>query len=83
MALLAYGNMVAPAFEAAKTLQAEGISVEFINLRWAKPLDKNIILDTARRTGKLIVMEEGVVDRRRRVRRTGTAGRERRLAMSR
>jgi 1-deoxy-D-xylulose-5-phosphate synthase len=59
--LLAYGNMVAPAFEAARTLQAEGISVEFVNLRWAKPLDEQTILDVARRTRRLIVMEEGVV----------------------
>lgn len=61
VALLAYGNMVAPAFEAVKILEAEGISVEFINLRWAKPLDKDAILEAARRTGKLIVMEEGII----------------------
>lgn len=60
--MLAYGNMVAPAFEAAKILDSEGVSVEFINLRWAKPLDKEVILDAARRTGKLIVMEEGVIN---------------------
>jgi 1-deoxy-D-xylulose-5-phosphate synthase len=61
VALLAYGNMVAPAFEAAKMLQEEDVSVEFVNLRWAKPLDAKTILDAAQRTGKLIVMEEGVV----------------------
>lgn len=59
--LLAYGNMVAPAFEAAQTLQSEGVSVEFVNLRWAKPLDEATILDVARRTRHLIVMEEGCV----------------------
>ncbi len=59
--ILAYGNMVAPAFEAAKILESEGVSVDFINLRWAKPLDAEMILDTARRTRKLIVMEEGVI----------------------
>ena len=61
VSLLAYGNMVAPAFEAAKTLQSEGIRVDFINLRWARPLDKDMILDSARRTGRVIVMEEGAV----------------------
>ncbi len=61
VALLAYGNMVAPGFEAAKELQAEGISVEFINLRWAKPLDAEVILDAARRTRRLVIMEEGVI----------------------
>jgi 1-deoxy-D-xylulose-5-phosphate synthase len=59
--LLAYGNMVAPAFEAANMLRDEGVSVEFVNLRWAKPLDKETILAVARRTGRLVVMEEGVV----------------------
>jgi 1-deoxy-D-xylulose-5-phosphate synthase len=58
--LLAYGNMVAPAFEAARMLQVEGVSVECVNLRWAKPLDAETVLDVARRTRKLIVMEEGV-----------------------
>ncbi len=61
IALLAYGNMVAPAFEAAKILHAEGIHAEFINLRWAKPLDAATILEAARRTRHLIVMEEGCI----------------------
>jgi 1-deoxy-D-xylulose-5-phosphate synthase len=61
VAMLAYGNMVAPAFEAARELEAEGVSVDFINLRWAKPLDEAAILDAARRTRRLIVMEEGVI----------------------
>ncbi len=59
--MLAFGNMVAPAFEAVKELEAEGISVEFINLRWAKPLDEAAILASARKTGHVIVMEEGCV----------------------
>ncbi len=61
IAILAYGNMVVPAFEAAKDLRAEGVSVEFINLRWAKHLDEVAILDAARRTKNLIVIEEGVI----------------------
>ncbi len=61
IAMLAYGNMVAPAFDAARTLVGEGVGVDFINLRWAKPLDVDAILRAARRTRRLIVMEEGVV----------------------
>jgi 1-deoxy-D-xylulose-5-phosphate synthase len=61
VAMLAYGNMVAPAFEAANELMAEGVGVEFINLRWAKPLDETAILSAARKTGNLIVMEEGCI----------------------
>lgn len=61
VALLAYGNMVAPAWEAARMLQEEGIDVHFLNMRWAKPLDEEAVIEAARRTGKLIVMEEGSV----------------------
>jgi len=59
--MFAFGNMVAPAFEAAAELANEGISVEFVNLRWAKPLDEATILDAARKTRNVIVMEEGCV----------------------
>jgi 1-deoxy-D-xylulose-5-phosphate synthase len=59
--LLAYGNMVAPAYEAAQMLRDEGIYATLLNLRWAKPLDTEAILKVARRTRRLIVMEEGVV----------------------
>lgn len=61
IAFLAFGNMVVPAYQAAKTLQSEGVSAEVINLRWAKPLDEAAIVEVARRTRNLIVMEEGVL----------------------
>lgn len=61
IAFLAYGNMVVPAFQAAQTLKQEGISVEVVNLRWAKPLDVAKIVDVAKRIGKIIVMEEGAL----------------------
>ncbi len=61
IAFLAFGNMVVPAFQAAQTLAAEGISVEVVNLRWAKPLDEAKIVEVAKRTGKLLIMEEGVL----------------------
>ncbi len=61
IAFLAFGNMVVPAFQAAQTLQHEGISVEVVNLRWAKPLDTAKIVDVAKRIGKIIVMEEGAL----------------------
>jgi 1-deoxy-D-xylulose-5-phosphate synthase len=61
VSFFAYGNMVAPAFEAAQMLRSEGINVDLINLRWAKPLDVDAILTSARRTRNVVVMEEGVV----------------------
>ncbi len=61
VSMFAYGNMVAPAFEAAKDLELEGISVDFVNVRWAKPLDEATLLDSARKTRNVIVMEEGCI----------------------
>ena len=45
--------------EAAKQLEAEGISVEILDLRSLRPLDEEAILDTARKTNRVVVVEEG------------------------
>ncbi|MDE2127958.1 MAG: 1-deoxy-D-xylulose-5-phosphate synthase [Armatimonadetes bacterium] len=61
VAILAYGNMVAPAFTAAQQLASEGVSPHLVNLRWAKPLDADVIIKAVRQTNALILIEEGVV----------------------
>jgi 2-oxoisovalerate dehydrogenase E1 component len=53
-----YGLMVHYAMEAAKTLDAEGVSVEIVDLRTVYPLDKEAILASARKTGKCLVLYE-------------------------
>ncbi len=59
-ALLAVGAMVRPALEAAERLAEQGASVAVVNARFVKPLDRNLILDLAARTGMLFTIEENV-----------------------
>lgn len=59
--VLAVGSMVYPALTAAEELQKEGISATVINCRFIKPLDEELILEQARRTGRLVTIEEHVL----------------------
>jgi 1-deoxy-D-xylulose-5-phosphate synthase len=58
---VAFGPIVQRALEAADALEAEGWSVEVINARFAKPLDRQLILDQARGRKLLVTFEESVV----------------------
>lgn len=56
--IFAYGHMVWNAVEAAKTLAAEGISCEVVNMHTIKPLDEAYILKSVGKTGCAVVAEE-------------------------
>ena len=56
--IVATGIMVDMALTAAELLKAEGISARVVNIHTIKPLDKEIILDSAAKTGALVVAEE-------------------------
>lgn len=56
--IVATGLMVAEAVKAAKALEAEGISAEVINIHTIKPLDEEIILNSAKKTGRVVTAEE-------------------------
>ena len=56
--IVATGIMVNMALEAAKTLEAEGISARVINIHTIKPLDKEIVLKAAKETGAIVTAEE-------------------------
>ena len=56
--IVATGLMVAEAVKAAKALEAEGISAEVINIHTIKPLDEEIILNSAKKTGRVVTVEE-------------------------
>ena len=58
ISVFCYGLMVHYALEAAKNLEADGISVEVIDLRTVYPLDKDAILASAKKTGKCLVLYE-------------------------
>jgi 2-oxoisovalerate dehydrogenase E1 component beta subunit len=50
--------MVQYALEAARNLEREGWSVEVVDLRTVYPLDREAILQSARKTGKCVVLYE-------------------------
>ena len=56
--IIATGLMVAEAVEAAKLLADKGIDAEVINMATIKPLDKELVLASAKKTGKVITAEE-------------------------
>ena len=56
--IVATGLMVNSALEAAKALEKDGIDAEVINIHTIKPLDEEIIIKSAKKTGKVITAEE-------------------------
>ncbi len=58
---VAFGPIVARAVEAATALEGEGWSVGVINARFARPLDRQLILDQARGKRLVVTFEESVV----------------------
>ena len=55
---VANGVMVDIAMKAAEALKAEGISARVINIHTIKPIDKDIIIDAAKKTGAIVTAEE-------------------------
>ena len=59
LTLVTYGAMVYRAGEAAEQLAAEdGAEVEIVDLRTLQPLDRDAVLGSVRRTGRLLVLHE-------------------------
>lgn len=56
--LVGWGNTVSLCDEAAEALETVGLAAEVIDLRTIKPYDKKTLLDSANKTGKLIVVHE-------------------------
>jgi len=61
-AIIAVGTMVRPALEAAESLAGEGLSLSVMNARFVKPLDREMILELAQRTGVIITVEENILE---------------------
>ncbi len=57
--ITAFSIMVGKALEAAKMLEEQGISAEVIDLRTIRPLDTATILESVRKTNRLVTAEEG------------------------
>lgn len=56
--IIATGHLVWKSLEAAKELEARGISAEVINIHTIKPLDEELILRSASKTGAVVTAEE-------------------------
>ena len=56
--IVATGLMVYEAIEAAKTLAQEGIEATVINIHTIKPIDKDIIIEAAKKTNLVLTVEE-------------------------
>lgn len=56
--IVATGLCVGAALEAAEKLAADGISAEVINIHTIKPLDEEMILNSVKKTGKVVTAEE-------------------------
>ena len=57
--ITAFSLQVGLALEAASILESEGISAEVINLRTIKPLDESSIIESVKKTNRLVAVEEG------------------------
>jgi len=58
ISIFCYGLMVHYAVEAAKRLESDGVGVEVVDLRTVYPLDRESILSSAKKTGKVLVLYE-------------------------
>jgi len=58
LTVVTYGAMVYTALEAAKTLEAEGIDVEVVDLRTLFPMDEETVLESVAKTNKAILLHE-------------------------
>ena len=56
--IIATGSLVHNALVAAKRLEEEGIGTKVLNLPTIKPLDEAVILNAARRAGRVVTLEE-------------------------
>ncbi|GAI56399.1 unnamed protein product, partial [marine sediment metagenome] len=57
--LVATSYMVTEAIKAAESLEEDGIDVEVIDPRSLKPLDENLLLESVKKTGRLIIADAG------------------------
>lgn len=59
--LVATGSLFDIAVKAADELAKEGIEAEVLDIATIKPLDKELIIESAKKTGRVVTMEEGII----------------------
>jgi len=56
--IVSFGKIIKEAYKAAETLEEEGISCEIIDLRTIRPLDSDAIIESVKKTNRLVILEE-------------------------
>ena len=56
--IVSFGKIIKEAYKAAEVLAKEGIECEIIDLRTIRPMDHNAILESVKKTNRLVVLEE-------------------------
>lgn len=62
VSLVATGSMVYQALKSAASLKRAGISAEVINCATIKPFDRETVITSARKTGRVVTLEEGQIN---------------------
>lgn len=57
--IVAISNMVSKAIKAAETLERQNIYADVIDIRSIKPLDEEIILESLKKTGRILIVDNG------------------------
>ena len=56
--IVSFGKIIKEAFKAAELLSSEGIECEIIDLRTVRPMDHKTIIDSVKKTNRLVILEE-------------------------
>ena len=56
--IVSFGKIIKEAYKAAEELEKEGISCEIIDLRTVRPMDHDAILNSVKKTNRLVILEE-------------------------
>jgi pyruvate dehydrogenase E1 component beta subunit len=56
--IVSFGKIIKEAFKAADELEKEGISCEIIDLRTVRPMDRKTVVESVKKTNRLVVVEE-------------------------
>jgi pyruvate dehydrogenase E1 component beta subunit len=59
LTVVTWGRMLVETMKAAKTLSAEGVELDVIDLRTLRPMDLSLAIESVKRTNRAIVVEEG------------------------
>ena len=56
--VVSFGKIIKEVYKASEELEKEGISCEIIDLRTVRPLDINSVIDSVKKTNRLVILEE-------------------------